>query len=170
MTTTLTTPNDNRRGFTLIEILIVLSIISVACGYGFVQFRKGQNQESRSKAAGKLCMSLENARLDSMRRGTRSTDQFAGVTILSAMSYKVSQDSDSDGNLDQAVILSLPSSGLKFSGPFPNTIKFDWLGRPVDSESQIIEYPLLAVTDSSGSTFIKFTNSGKPEVSTNPKY
>lgn len=161
---------SNSRGIAVTEVLIVAVIITMIGGFAFVQFQKRQIQMGRSKAAEQLSIDFGNARLDSMRRGAKSIDQFAGVTILDPMSYGVSQDSDSDGKLDQPRIVKIPVSGSKFRGPFPNTIKFDWLGRPVDTDGQIIEYPLLSVTDSSGSTFIKFNNSGKPEVSNTPKY
>ncbi len=162
--------NHNSRGFAVSELLIIAVVITMISGFAFVQCRKRQNQISRSNAAEQLRLNLESARLDSMRRGARTSKQFAGVTILSPRSYKVSQDSDSDGNLDQPLIRNLPNYELKFGGSFPSAINFDWLGRPVDTESHIIEYPILSVTDSSGSTFIKFANSGKPELSNNPKY
>lgn len=161
---------SNSRGVAVAEVLIVAVIITMIGGFVFVQFQKRQFQMSRSKAAEQLSIDFGNARLDSMRRGTRTIDQFAGVTMLDPVSYGVSQDSDSDGKLDQPQIVRIRVSGLKFGGPFPNTIKFDWLGRPVDTDGQIIEYPLFSVTDSSGSTFIKFTNTGKPVVSNTSKY
>jgi prepilin-type N-terminal cleavage/methylation domain-containing protein len=94
MKVTLTSANKNNRGFTVIELLIVVSILSVVSGFALMQITRARQVMTRENAARQLGSYLEKARVDSLRRHPAASAQMAQVTLINATFYSVTVDAD----------------------------------------------------------------------------
>jgi prepilin-type N-terminal cleavage/methylation domain-containing protein len=157
------------RGFSALELLIVVAMISVISGFAIIQITRGRQDMTRVNAAQQLAAYLEKARLDSVRRHP-SLAQMAQVSIVNANFYTVTIDSDGNGTLDAPQVFNLPAgSGLQFAVPYPRTIYFDGRGRTVDAGGVIIPTsPAVAIFNSYGSSTIDLTTAGQPSLSGPP--
>lgn len=165
MKVTLTPPDKNTRGFTVIELLIVVSTISVVCGFALMQITRARQVMIRENAARQLSGYLEKARVDSLRRHPTASAQMAQVTIINATFYSVTIDADGDGALDAPKVMSLPAdSSLQFNTPFPRTIYFNWRGRTVDSAGNVASPPFVTISNTYGSSQIDLTSAGQPTL------
>lgn len=165
MKVTLTPPDKNTRGFTVIELLIVVSIISVVSGFALMQITRARQVMIRENAARQLGSYLEKARVDSLRRHPTASAQMAQVTIINATFYSVTIDADGDGALDAPKVMSLPAdSSLQFNTPFPRTIYFNWRGRTVDSAGNVASPPFVTISNTYGSSQIDLTSAGQPTL------
>ena len=90
-------PSENARGFSVIELLIVVSIISVVSGFAVMQITRARQVMIRENAALQFAGYLEKARVDSLRRHPMAAAQMAQVTIGDATSYSVTIDADGSG-------------------------------------------------------------------------
>lgn len=113
-------------GFSAIELLIVVTILSVVTGFGVMGIRNAKASIRLSGAAREYASYIERARVYSIRNHADSASQRANVAINDdKTSYNVSLDLDGDGVLDTRTI-TLPS-GVEFKTV--ETIAFDWRGR-----------------------------------------
>ena len=154
------------RGFSLLELLIVITMISVIIGFAFIQIARAHQLMIRANAAYQLTAYLEKARLDSVRRRPTSTAQMAQVSIINATFYSVAIDSNGDGTLDAPQVISLPTDAqLHFDTPYPRTIYFNWRGRTVDSAGNIANPSFVNISSTYyGSTRIDLTSAGQPSL------
>jgi prepilin-type N-terminal cleavage/methylation domain-containing protein len=150
-------------GFSVLELLIVVAMISVLTGYALLQIARGHQVMIRENAARQLAAYLEKARLDSVRRCPTASGQMAQVSIINANFYSITTDSDGDGNLDAPQVVSLPvDASLQFDLPYPRTIFFNWRGRTVDSAGNIASPPFVNIRSPKyGATAIELTSSGQ---------
>lgn len=149
-------------GFTVIELLIVVSIISVVSGFALMQITRARNVMTRENAARQLGSYLEKARVDSLRRHPAAASQMAQVTVINATFYSVTMDADGNGALDPPKVMSLPAdSSLQFNTPYPRTIYFNWRGRTVDAAGNVATPPFITISNSYGSSRIDLTNAGQ---------
>ena len=156
---------DGAAGFTVIELLIVISIISVASGFALMQITSARQVMVRDNAARKLGGYLEKARVDSLRRHPTTSSQMAQVQVINATFYSVTIDADGNGSLDAPKVMSLPgNTNLQFNGPFPRTIYFNWRGRTVDSAGNVASPPFVTISNSYGSSRIDLTTAGQPTL------
>lgn len=161
----LTTPNTNTRGFTVIELLIVISILSVVSGFALMQITRARQVMIRENAARQLNSYLEKARVDSLRRHPVASAQMAQVAVINATFYSVTLDADGDGALDAPKVMSLPAdTALQFNTPYPRTIYFNWRGRTVDAAGNVASPPFVTISNSYGSTPIYLTTAGQPTL------
>lgn len=158
-------PNRDIRGFTALELLIVVSIISVVCGFAVLQITRARQVMIRENAARQLAGYLEKARVDSLRRHPMASAQMAQVALVNATSYSITIDANGDGTLDTAKVISLPTdSSLQFNTPFPRTIYFNWRGRTVDAAGNVATPPFVTISNSYGSSRIDLTTAGQPTL------
>jgi prepilin-type N-terminal cleavage/methylation domain-containing protein len=163
MKVTLTSHNNNTRGFTVIELLIVVSIISVVCGFALMQITRARQVTVRENEARQLGSYLEKARVDSLRRHATASAQMAQVTVINATFYSVTLDADGNGALDAPKVISLPA-GLQFNTPFPRTIYFNWRGRTVDAAGNVASPPFVTLSNTYGTSRIDLTTAGQPTL------
>jgi prepilin-type N-terminal cleavage/methylation domain-containing protein len=126
-----------QNGFTVIELLIVLTIISVLSGFALMQITRARQAMVRENAARQFVGYIEKARIDSLRRRATTSTQMAQVSIINATYYTVTIDANGDGALDTPAVVSLAADGLQLNGPFPRTIYFNWRGRTVDAAGNV---------------------------------
>lgn len=157
----------NDAGFTVIELLIVITMITVVTGFVVMQVVRARQLMIRENAAQQFMGFLEKARVDSVRRRPDAAAQMAQVTILNASFYSVTIDSTGDGTLDPPQVINLPiDSNLQFQLPYPRTIYFNWRGRTVDAAGNLADpsYVRISSTVGYGSTQIDLTSSGQPSL------
>lgn len=150
------------RGFSLLELLIVVAMISVISGFAVLNYVQGNRTVARTNAAVELANHLQKARNDSMRRRPKEVDQMAQVKVFNRRFYSVAIDGDGDGHLDIPLVMSLPEEqGVEIKGPFPKTFIFDGLGQTVDAQINRVPAQPITVTNSSGSSAVTFSETGK---------
>jgi len=150
------------RGFSLLELVIVVAMIGVISGFAIVSFVRASRTVDRTKTAVELANYLKQARVDSMRRNAKDPSQMAQVKVFNRRFYSLAIDGDNDGQLDIPLVMSLPEGpGMEISGPFPKTFIFDWLGQTVDSQNQRVTPPPMVVGNGDGASAIKFEIDGK---------
>ncbi len=156
---------SNRTGFSVLELLIVVTMILVITGFAFMQIARARQVMTRENAARQLAAYLEKARLDSVRRRP-TTGQMAQVSIMNATFYSVTIDSNGDGTVDAPQVFSLPAeANLTFDVPYPRTIYFNWRGRTVDSGGNIANPSLVTIRSPSyGFTTVNLTSAGQPTL------
>jgi prepilin-type N-terminal cleavage/methylation domain-containing protein len=167
MKVTLTSPNTNTRGFTVIELLIVLTIISVLTGFALMQITRARQVMIRENAARQFAGYLEKARVDSLRRHAMTSTQMAQVSIINATFYTVTIDANGDGALDAPQVVSLAPDGLQLNGPFPRTIYFNWRGRTVDAAGNVAVPNFVTISNTLTSR-IDLTTEGQPSLAGAP--
>jgi prepilin-type N-terminal cleavage/methylation domain-containing protein len=163
MKVTLTSPDRNTRGFTVIELLIVLSIISVLSGFALMQITRARQVMIRENAARQFAGYLEKARVDSIRRRPMTSAQMAQVSIINATFYTVTIDANGDSALDAPQVVSLAPDGLQLNGPFPRTIYFNWRGRTVDAAGNVA-LPNFVTISNTLTSRIDLTTEGQPSL------
>jgi prepilin-type N-terminal cleavage/methylation domain-containing protein len=152
-------------GFSVIELLIVATIISIVTGFALMQITRARQVMVRENAARQLDSYLEKARVDSLRRHPTASAQMAQVTIINATFYSVTIDADGNGTLDAPKVMSLPAdSALQFNTPFPRTIYFNWRGRTVDAAGNVASPPFVTISNTYGSSRIDLTTAGQPTL------
>ncbi|HBB89588.1 MAG TPA: hypothetical protein DC047_18435 [Blastocatellia bacterium] len=167
MEVTLTScPNKDSRGFTVVELLIVVSIVSVVSGFALMQITRARQVMARENAARQFGSYLEKARVDSLRRHPAASAQMAQVSIINATFYSVTIDADGNGTLDPPKVMSLPAgSSLQFNTPYPRTIYFNWRGRTVDAAGNVASPSFITISTTSGpASRIDLTTAGQPTL------
>lgn len=155
-------------GFTIIELLIVLAMMTVLTGFLVVEIVQARQGMTRTTAALEMLSYLEKARLDSVRRHPDTTAVMAQVAIINAKYYSVRIDADRDGRLDEPRVVNLPASAnLSFRGPFPRTILFDWRGMTVDSGQNLTTPDAISIGNSYGVSTVRIASSGKATLERN---
>jgi len=157
--------SESAPGFSVIELLIVVSIISVVSGFALMQITRARQVMIRENAARQFAGYLEKARVDSLRRHPMAAAEMAQVTIGDATSYSVTIDADGSGTLDAPKAMTLPAGlNLQFNTPFPRTIYFNWRGRTVDSAGNVASPPFVTISNTYGSSRIDLTTAGQPTL------
>ena len=123
------------RGFSLIELLIVVAMIGIVTGFAVMQIAAAQRAMRLTNSAREFMAWLEKARVDSVRRHPMNKNEMALVKITSANTYVVKIDQNGDGALDPDLTITIPAEyGTSFSGVVvPLEIYFNWRGRPVNA-------------------------------------
>ena len=119
-------------GFSAIELLIVVTILSVVTGFGLMGIKTARASIRLSGAAREYASYIERARVHSIRSHADDASKRANVAINeNQTSYDVNLDLDGDGVLDTRTI-PLPD-GVTFKTV--ETIAFDWRGRTWNTAS-----------------------------------
>jgi type II secretory pathway pseudopilin PulG len=152
-------------GFSVFELLIVVTMISVLAGFALMQITRARQVMTRANAARQLSAYLEKARVDSVRRRPTTNAQMAQVSLLDATSYSVTIDLNGDGTLDAPQVIRLPAdANLQFDLPYPRTIYFNWRGRTVDAAGNIANPSFVNISSPYGSNTIDLTSAGQPTL------
>jgi type IV fimbrial biogenesis protein FimT len=134
-------PNaSSAAGFSLVELLLVITIIGVVASYAFLTFEKSTKGFKLAGATRTLSGYLEKARVDSVRRhGAASINGGASINLNSATSYTVNIDFGGVGVTTARTITLPQGTSIRYSLPPANTIidpsttpitvTYDWRGR-----------------------------------------
>jgi prepilin-type N-terminal cleavage/methylation domain-containing protein len=143
---------SNERGASLVEMLIVLMIISIASTWAYMRIVEAQQAARLTAETQQLTAYLDKTRLDSIRRHATAVAQMAQLSIDSATSYSVMLDSNGDGVLDPPRVFNFQPGGVAFNvAVFPTVIRFNWRGRMVDAGGTQINTPAaISLQDSRG--------------------
>jgi len=157
------------RGFSVLELLIVVAMIAVISGFALLQITRSHQHMKRANAAQQFAAHLEKARLDSLRRHPTTSAQMGQVSIINARFYSFAIDSSGDGSLEAPQVITLPTdTDFQFNGPFPRTIYFNWRGRAVDAAGATINPTTVTISSPSspsyGSSQIDLTAAGQPSL------
>ncbi|HKQ51165.1 MAG TPA: prepilin-type N-terminal cleavage/methylation domain-containing protein [Pyrinomonadaceae bacterium] len=152
------------RGFSLVELLIVVAMISVVAAFAVMQISAAQRAMRLTNSAREFMAWLEKARVDSVRRHPMSKNEMAMVKITAANAYVVKIDQNGDGALDPDLTITIPASyGTSFSGvAVPQEIYFNWRGRPVSDTgaSLSLAFTLQSTTGGTAPVPINLTSAG----------
>ena len=124
-----------QRGFTLLQVILVVALISILTAFGTVGVVKGRAYMRLAGSARTFAGLAEKARADSVRRHAMGA-AMSNMQLINATSYTVTMDFDNNGvidasdtrtfNLDTNVAFDQYSVGT--------SITFDWRGRSVTGQ------------------------------------
>lgn len=157
------TPKSDR-GFSLLELFIVMTMITIVTTFALMRFAQAQQGMRRANSARELIAHLERARLDSIRRRAIVPAQMARVTVTSASSYTIVMDTNGDGTLDPARTVNIPAGQGTFTGTIPKLIMFNWRGRTVDNANNPSQALPVLLTNSYGTSTINVSGAGSATV------
>ncbi len=143
------------KGFSLLEILVVLVIIGILSAMAIVSFAKPKEELKRQEFAGQMKAYFDRARFDSIKRRATSVDEMAKITIENDSTYSLASDTNSNGILDAVEInrIGQPQNGnfkiISGSTVYPINIRFDFRGRiqATDGSNSVIN-PVFTICDS----------------------
>ncbi len=118
--------HQNSRGFSLVEVLIVVLIIGILTTFALMGIVQARSSFRFSNAVGTLQVYLEKAISDAKRRNAKG-DSRATIKVLSTTSYQVKIDFDGDGNPETQTI-NLPEQTTFLYGGTPPQATIDWRG------------------------------------------
>ena len=149
---------NNASGVSAIEVVIVIAMACIVVGFVCLKLIRGNNATNRQSTAVDFANHLQKARLDSIRRQVTDIGQMAQVKVFNRKSYSMAIDADGDNQLDVPLVMNLPAEqGIEMNGPFPKTFIFDGLGQTVDSLNRPITPEPLTLSNSAGTSAIKFS-------------
>src|SRR3989442_1348971 len=146
------------QGFTILDLLIVATVVSIVISYSLTEFVRAQTAALRHRATQELSSYLKQARSDSVRRHATDPRQMARVTILSDHSYSVAIDANGDGVIDAPVLVNLAEQRVVLGDSAPRAFMFDWLGRIVDAQQNVIPSAWVTVSNNSGTSLINVSD------------
>src|SRR5438309_4310726 len=149
---------NRTKGFTMLDLLIVATIVSIVISYSLTEFVHAQTVALRHRATQELSSYLKQARSDSVRRHATDPRQMARVTILSDHSYSVAIDANGDGVIDAPVLVNLAEQRVVLGDSAPRAFIFDWLGRIVDAQQNVIPSARVTVSNNSGTSLINVSD------------
>ncbi|MDQ3800369.1 MAG: prepilin-type N-terminal cleavage/methylation domain-containing protein, partial [Acidobacteriota bacterium] len=96
------TEPDSQKGFSLLELLIVVVIVGIVAVLAMTQFGKTETRFQRQNIARELKVYLERARFDSVKRRAANRNDMARVVVTSATAFNVTTDMNLNGTIDSA--------------------------------------------------------------------
>ncbi|HKS30306.1 MAG TPA: type II secretion system protein [Pyrinomonadaceae bacterium] len=180
MNSKVTVLNERRRaerGFSALQLLVVIAIIGIISAMATISISKAQQQLRRENAIREFKGYLEKARIDSIRRHATSTTDQATVTITGVNTYQVALDFNYDGTMSSTEVrtVTIPTgNSVQFSMgsiTLPMTTRFDWRGRATATQSGGASVtPLFTMVntmgDTSSTTVLNLTSMGDASVGT----
>jgi hypothetical protein len=121
--------SNPQSGFSLLQVLIVLAVVSVVTGLAFVGISSARQRIRLTNSSRLLASYIEKARVDSVRRHPLNPADMAGIEVLDKTTYRVRMDFDGNGTLETRTVTL--DSGVEFATD-PIALVFDWRGRLVD--------------------------------------
>jgi prepilin-type N-terminal cleavage/methylation domain-containing protein len=119
-----------QNGYTLIEILVVLTIIGLLFNFGYVSFRDFSRRQAVAGAAktiqGDLRLAQENATSGQKPSGCNTTLDSYGFNVQSSSRYTIEANCAATPPIVKDVTLA---SGIAISNPSPNPLQFKILGQ-----------------------------------------
>lgn len=158
--TKVTSNTRKRNGFSIVEIMIMGTIISIVTAFGLIGITRARASVRLSGAAREYATYIEKARMHSIRSHADDADERASVAISAAKtSYDVTMDLDGDGGMDTRTI-ALPDD---VSFETVETIGFDWRGRTwntVDGVTTANAQVSIRLVNGTDSVSVDITGSG----------
>ncbi len=153
---------SDARGFSVIEMLIIVAIIGIISAFAFMQIAKAQRAMYLPNAAREFTSHVEKARSDSIRRHATIVADMARVAITASNTYTVTMDMNGDGTAEtRTITISQPGVSFNTSGMIlPVTIRFNWRGRTVDDSGAYTTVADINMQDGSNSRTLRVTASG----------
>ena len=153
---------QSQRGISMLEMIIVMSTITILLAFAFVGVTRARASLRLSGAVREFGAYVEKARVDSIRRHADTLAQGAGVSINNdRASYVVSIDFDGNGTLDTRTI-QLPA-GVTFRTV--EAIAFDWRGRTWSTVNGITtSHAQVSITMANGTTSASADVTGSGDV------
>ena len=152
-----------QRGFTLLQVIVVIALISVLTAFGTVGVVKGRAYMRLAGSARTFAGLAEKARADSVRRHAMGA-AMSNMLLLTNTSYSVTMDFDTNGVIDASDTRTFNlDTNVSFDPHFVGTsITFDWRGRSVTGHVN----PILLLTGPATSAAI-ITISGSGDITLN---
>jgi prepilin-type N-terminal cleavage/methylation domain-containing protein len=125
----------SQRGFTLLQVIVVLALISILTAFGTVGVVKGRAYMRLAGSARTFAGLAEKARADSVRRHAMGA-AMSNMLLLTSTSYSVTMDFDNNGVIDGSDTRTFNlDTNVSFDPNFVGTsITFDWRGRSVTGQ------------------------------------
>ncbi|HEY0047881.1 MAG TPA: prepilin-type N-terminal cleavage/methylation domain-containing protein [Pyrinomonadaceae bacterium] len=168
--------SNYQKGFSLLELLIVVVIIGIVSVLAMTQFGRTETRLQRQNIARELKVYLERARFDSVKRRAVNPTDMARVIITSATAFNVTTDMNLNGTIDSADTRFMSLNGrtdARITGNnliFPIVIRFDHRGQAtaIDNNGANVDPTFticdanctLATANANNSTVITVTPSG----------
>lgn len=169
----------SQRGISLIEVLVVLSILAVLTTAAVLSLGSSTKSLKRQNIAKSFKNSLERARFDSVKRRASECENEARVEITSATSFRLLTDANENGSIDPAEEAHAINFDLRdavsivydHAVTYPVIIRFDRRGNPssgpcgaeidIDTPTVFCTMPCTAATaDASNSNNIFVSKTG----------
>jgi len=124
-----------QRGFTLLQVIVVLALISILTAFGTVGVVKGRAYMRLAGSARTFAGLAEKARADSVRRHAMGA-AMSNMQLTTATSYSVTMDFDYNGVIDASDTRTFYlDTNVAFDQYSVGTsITFDWRGRSVTGQ------------------------------------
>ena len=146
-------------------MLIVLLIVVTISGYAVVSYLHTQTNLARNEVALRFAGALEKAQQDSAHRRNAPPEQMAYVKVIDSRNYALIIDGNHDGLIDSPVVSTLPDiHNMIIKGPYPKYLRFDWLGRVVDGNGEVITAPVVTFATGRQTSIVKIDPGGRPKV------
>jgi prepilin-type N-terminal cleavage/methylation domain-containing protein len=148
----------DQRGFTLLQIIVVIALISVLTAFGTIGVVKGRAHMRLAGSARTFAGLAEKARADSVRRHAMGA-AMSNMQLLTATSYSVTMDFDTNGVIEASDTRTFNlDTNVAFDPNFVGTsITFDWRGRSVTGQVN----PILRLSGpATGAALITISGSG----------
>ena len=122
-------------GFSIVELLIVLTMVVILSTLAVLQFRSSKTDFERQNITHEFKVYLERARFDSVKRRAVAANQMSRVVLNSSSSFTAALDFDGNGTLDttdvrQVDFTQRSSTQIRVSDTlnYPVTVLFDQRG------------------------------------------
>ena len=129
-------------GFTLIEVMIVLVLLSVITTLAILNFRNAKTDMQRQRIAREFKVYLERARFDSVKRSASDINNMSRITLNSPSSFTAALDLNENGVLDPTDIRQIDfdersDAQITVSGAlsYPVTVRFNQRGQIIVKDS-----------------------------------
>jgi prepilin-type N-terminal cleavage/methylation domain-containing protein len=157
-------------GYTLIEILVAMTIIGILFGVGYVSFRDFSRRQTLNGVAkeiqGDLRLAqgdaLSGQKPDDVRCNSPNTLESYSFNVYSASEYKIEADCLMAGAPTVVAVkdVNLPA-GVSISTPSPNPIKFKILGQGTNIASGENAQLTLSQTGTTNQVTITISSGGE---------
>ena len=148
---------SSENGYSLLEVLIVLTIIVILASLAVSNFSRQKTQLQRQGAARLLKFYLEQAKFDSIKRRASLPNEMAKVIFTSPNSYILSRDMNQNGILEASEVfpVTLSSNGsFRIIGnftTFPLTVTFNFRGQITAADgNNLLINPVFTFCDAGG--------------------
>jgi prepilin-type N-terminal cleavage/methylation domain-containing protein len=137
-------------GVTITELLVVVVVIGVICGFALMQGGGSNVQFKRQSIAQELKTALERARFDSVKRRADGTIPQARV-VINETSFTLTTDQNQDGVLDSSDDQPTTFSGqnivigLDDGAAFPVTVIYTQRGEAIATSASLDMEPVFWV-------------------------
>jgi Tfp pilus assembly protein FimT len=123
------------RGFSALQLMITVVVVAIVSTFAIMNIATARQRITLSNAAKQVSRYLEKARTDSVKRHADQAAQQASIQVLSATTYRLKMDFDTNGTLGSTETQDfiLPDGVTFVTNPMPPTIAYDWRGRLTSS-------------------------------------